>query len=49
MIAERVRQLGNDFSYKDFFKDFFACGMIPLSLIRWQMTGLDDEMEFLLN
>ena len=49
MIAERVRQLGNDFSFKDFFKDFFSCGMIPLSLIRWQMTGLDDEMKILLN
>ena len=48
MIAERVRQLGDEFSYKDFFEDFFSAGLIPLSLIRWQMTGLDDQIEILL-
>ncbi len=48
MIAERVRQLGDDFNYRDFFEEFFSAGIIPLSLIRWQMTGLDDEMEILL-
>jgi hypothetical protein len=48
LIAERVRQLGNDFSYKDFFEEFFSAGIIPISLIRWQMTGLDDEMKILL-
>jgi len=48
MIAERIRQVGDDFSYKDFFEEFFSADMIPLSLIRWQMTGLDDEMQILL-
>ncbi len=48
MIAERVRQVGDGFSYEEFFEDFFSAGIIPLSLIRWQMTGLDDEMEVLL-
>ena len=48
LIAERVRQLGSDFSNKDFFEEFFSAGIIPFSLIRWQMTGLDDEMKVLL-
>jgi hypothetical protein len=48
LIAERVRQVGDDFSYRDFFEEFFSAGIIPLSLIRWQMTDLDDEMEILL-
>jgi len=48
IIAEKVRQLGQDFNFKDFFEEFFAAGIIPLSLIRWQMTGLDDEMKILL-
>ena len=48
LIAERTRQMGNDFNYKDFFEEFFAAGIIPISLIRWQMTGLDDEMKILL-
>jgi hypothetical protein len=25
--------------------EFIAAGLIPMSLIRWQMTGLDDEMK----
>jgi hypothetical protein len=28
--------------------DFFATGMIPMSLIRWEMTGLEDEVKKLL-
>jgi hypothetical protein len=24
---------------------FLGCGMIPVSLSRWQMTGLDDEIK----
>lgn len=48
ILAEKVRQLGSEFNFKDFFKEFFAAGIIPLSLIRWQMTGYDDEMKILL-
>jgi len=45
LIAERASQVGRAFSLRGFFRDFHARGMIPLSLIRWEMTGLDDEME----
>ena len=28
-----------------FYADFFTRGLVPQSLIRWEMTGLDDEMK----
>lgn len=43
LIAERARQLGAGFAIRRFFDEFHASGMIPVSLIRWEMTGLDDE------
>lgn len=44
LLADRRRQLGTAFSFRDFMDDFHAVGLIPLSLIRWEMTGLDDEI-----
>lgn len=44
LIAERGRQLGESFVLKEFMDSFYDSGMIPLSLIRWEMTGLDDEI-----
>jgi hypothetical protein len=45
LIADCAQQLGEKFSLKEFFDQFHASGMIPLSLIRWEMTGLDDEIK----
>jgi len=45
LIADRAQQLGEKFSLKQFFDQFHASGMIPLSLIRWEMMGLDDEIK----
>jgi uncharacterized protein (DUF885 family) len=45
LIKDRAVQLGDRFRLKDFFDDYFALGMIPASLIRWEMTGLDDQMQ----
>lgn len=45
LIADRSRQLGDRFLLKQFFDELYAVGMIPVSLIRWQMTGLDDELQ----
>lgn len=39
LLAERARQLGDDFSIGGFFDEFFAAGVIPVSLVRWQVTG----------
>ncbi len=49
LIAQRVRQLGDDFRFDQFFDEFFGAGIMPFALVRWQMTGLEDEMEFLLS
>ncbi len=45
LIADRSRQLGDAFTLKNFFDEMYGAGMIPVSLIRWQMTGLDDEIK----
>ena len=44
LLAERKRQLGGDFVLKDFHDEFMAAGRLPISLIRWEMTGLDNEV-----
>ncbi len=48
LFADRAEQLGADFDVREFMDEFFAVGQIPTALIRWQMTGLTDEMETLL-
>ncbi len=45
LIEDCAQQQGEEFSLKRFFDRFHASGMIPLSLIRWEMTGLEDEMK----
>ena len=49
LIAERIRQQGNDFTYKGFFEEYFAAGIIPMALIQWQLTGNDNEIKSLGN
>ena len=44
LLAERKRQLRDDFDLKAFHDDFMAAGRLPMSLIRWEMTGFDDEI-----
>jgi hypothetical protein len=43
VMAERARQLGNGFTMKRFFDELNSAGMIPVSLIYWELTG-DDRM-----
>lgn len=43
LLADRARQLGDNFDLGKFHDEFLASGPIPISLIRWEMTGLDDE------
>jgi uncharacterized protein (DUF885 family) len=42
-IAERARQLGDRFTLKRVMDEINAAGMIPVSLIHWEVTG-DDRM-----
>lgn len=44
LLADRMRQTGDAFVLKEFHDQFMAAGRLPLSLIRWEMTGLDDEV-----
>ncbi|MEQ8748902.1 MAG: DUF885 family protein [Amphiplicatus sp.] len=45
LLADRAHQEGDDYSLKHFFRELNAAGMIPLSLIRWELTGDDSEIE----
>jgi len=47
LLAERKRQLGETFNLRDFHDQIMQTGRLPLSLIRWEMTGLDDEVQHL--
>ena len=48
LLRDRSQQLGDDFELQTFMDEFFESGLIPISLIRWEMTGRDDEMRTLL-
>ena len=45
VLSDCARQLGKEFSLKKWWDEFHAAGLIPVSLIRWEMTGLDDEIK----
>ena len=44
LLMDRALQLGGAFDLKEFHDEFLAAGWIPISLIRWEMTGHDDEV-----
>ena len=44
LLADRAEQLGDVFDLGRFIDEFHSAGMIPVSLIRWEMTGLEDEI-----
>ena len=48
LLAERSRQLGEEHSLRRFFAEVDAAGVIPVSLIRWQLTGDDSEIRSIL-
>ena len=45
LLSDRARQLGKDFDLGKFHDEFLASGSIPITLIRWEMTGQDDEVK----
>jgi uncharacterized protein (DUF885 family) len=47
LLADRRRQLGARFRLRAFMDELHRAGLIPVSLIRWEMTGLDDEIRAL--
>lgn len=48
LLAERSRQAGEGYTLSAFFDELNGAGLIPVSLIRWQLTGKDDEIRSLL-
>jgi hypothetical protein len=49
LLAERRRQLGDRFRMKQFMADFNAAGLIPASLLRWELTdNLSPDLKRLL-
>ena len=44
LLVERVIQLGDRFTRKRFMDEFAAVGVIPVSMVRWELTGNDNEV-----
>jgi hypothetical protein len=50
LIKDRAHQLGQEFTVRRFFDELNGAGLIPVSMIRWQLTGrLDPELDAALN
>ena len=44
ILMDRHRELGDRFSMKQFMDAFNAVGLIPISLVRWELTGDGSEI-----
>jgi hypothetical protein len=44
IIKDRAHQLGDKFTTSQYYAELNAAGVIPVAMIRWQMTGLDEEI-----
>ena len=44
LFRERAQALGDDFVIRDFVDEFLSSGLIPMPLIRWEMTGDNSEL-----
>jgi len=50
LIKDRAHQLGKDFCVRGFFDELNSGGLIPVSMIQWQLTGrLDPALEVVLH
>jgi uncharacterized protein (DUF885 family) len=47
MLSEQAMELGSEFDLGAFHDAVLSRGMIPLTLIRWEMMGADDEVRSL--
>jgi hypothetical protein len=43
-MREQAAELGDAYSFKGFMDAVEASGLIPMSLIRWEITGRDDQI-----
>ena len=50
LLADRKAQLGASFRMKQFMEEFNSAGLIPASLLRWELTGRQpDDVRRMLN
>jgi hypothetical protein len=47
LMKDYSHQLGSGFTVRRYFDDVNAAGVIPVSLIRWQLTGKDEDIRAL--
>ena len=43
-FRERAQELGDDFVLRNFVDEFLNAGVMPMSLVRWEMTGNSDDI-----
>jgi hypothetical protein len=49
LITERRRRLGDAFTMKRFLDEFNAAGLVPISLVRWELAGqMPDDVKRML-
>jgi len=44
-LSDRAHQQGEAFNLGRFHDELLALDWIPVSLARWEMTGIDDEVK----
>lgn len=50
LLAERMRLLGEGFTMRRFMDEFNAAGLVPASLLRWELTGeMPDDVHKMLS
>lgn len=49
LLADRATQLGDAFNLRAFHDEFLAAGRLPIALVRYEMTGADDEVALFWN
>ncbi|MBT8402079.1 MAG: DUF885 domain-containing protein [Rhodothermia bacterium] len=47
LLADYAREKGSEFQLRNFMDELSAAGVIPVSLIRWEVTGQDDEIRMI--
>jgi hypothetical protein len=47
LLRDRMRQLGDGFNLREFHDQLLATGQIPVALARWELTGANDEIQYL--
>jgi len=45
ILAERIVKQGYKVNWREFHDTMLASGQIPLALVRWEMTGNDDQVK----